>query len=236
MLFSSAVAARKCLAALEKSAEKGSSLAVVRFFLPPESAQGMTSFHWANFSAVLYPPDLLKIAMAFWRDTGSGLSTRHAEFCIGEFEYLDCDSKNPDFQSPAPSKRGHHGIPQTLACVQNAANSMPGLKSVIAKQANSDQPGEAAVSPEDVFLYPTGMNAIFSLSESLSSMKPDSNVAAFGYDWSHLPLVSLCPIRNPEISGLMIFSIVGCTQRLSMYCGRMFGRRASHTNTAQKKS
>jgi cystathionine gamma-synthase len=68
-----------------------------------------------------FPFELLKEAMAFWRDTGSGLSTRHAKFCLGELEYLDCDSDNPEFRSPAPLKRDHRRIPQSLACVQSGS-------------------------------------------------------------------------------------------------------------------
>jgi cystathionine gamma-synthase len=83
---------------------------VARFFMPLESFQGATACHWANFSAVLFPFELLKEAMAFWRDTGSGLSTQHAGFCLGELDYLDCDSDNSDFRSPAPLKREHHWL------------------------------------------------------------------------------------------------------------------------------
>lgn len=190
MVFSSATAARRCLTTLRASrthVENPTVLEVARFFMPLESFQGATACHWANFSALLFPFELLKEAMAFWRDTGSGLSTRHAEFCLGELDYLDCDSENPEFRSPAPLKRDHHGIPQTLACVQSAASSAPELRSILAKLATSDRPGEPDVLPDDVFLYPTGMNAIFSLSESLSSITPNSNVAAFGYDSPMFP-------------------------------------------------
>jgi cystathionine gamma-synthase len=152
--------------------------------MPLESFQGATACHWANFSAVLFPFELLKEAMAFWRDTGSGLSTRHAEFCLDELDYLDCDSENPEFRKPAPLKRDYRGIPQTLACIQNAASRAPELRSILAKLATSDRPNEPDVHPDDVFLYPSGMNAMFSLSDSLSSITPNSNVAAFGYDSS----------------------------------------------------
>ncbi|KAJ5953894.1 hypothetical protein N7501_008173 [Penicillium viridicatum] len=184
MLFASATAASKCLAVLRDSVtseENPTSLETVRFFMPSETARGATTFHWANFSAVLLPSILWKKAMAFWRDTGSGLSTRHAEFCIGELDYLDSDSSNPTFCSPAPVKCDNSQSTQSLDRIQAAAGSIYELKSIIAEVATSDQPGEPAVHPDDVFPYPTGMNAIFSLSEALVSMGPESTVAAFGW-------------------------------------------------------
>lgn len=48
---------------------------------------------------------------------------------------------------------------------------MDELKAFLANLAMSEQPGEPEVNPDDVFLYPNGMNAIYSLSESLSSLK-----------------------------------------------------------------
>jgi hypothetical protein len=62
---------------------------VIRFSMHPESD---VAPNWASFSAVLFPLDLLKQAMGFWRDTGTGISTRHAEFCLSQFDYLVSDS------------------------------------------------------------------------------------------------------------------------------------------------
>lgn len=183
MVFASAKMAHKCLTTLKGSitSEDPQSLKTARFFMPPESSRGCPTFHWANFSAVLVPSTLWKLAMAFWRDTGSGLSTRHAEFCMGQLDYLDCDSENPVFRSPAPLKRGIRKAAPEVANVQLRSHSTPELKRIIAELATSDQPGEPVVRQDDVFFYPTGMNAIYSLSETLLSMRPDSNVAAFGY-------------------------------------------------------
>lgn len=128
---------------------------------------------WANFSAAVFPSDLMKEAMGFWRDTGTGLSSRQAIFCLQEFEYLDSDSGNPTLRSPAPRKRNRCQDMETFE-----TDSMQEVKSSIAKLATSEQPGQPAVSPEDVFLYPSGMKAIYDLSESLA--KPEHRIAAYG--------------------------------------------------------
>ncbi|KAE8378974.1 pyridoxal phosphate-dependent transferase [Aspergillus bertholletiae] len=183
MMFSSKDAARKCIVSLKASPTYSEHLSVeiVRFCMPAESNLRKSPVHWANFSAVLLSPELWKDAMAFWRDSGAGLSSRHAEFCLEELGYLDSDSSNPKLRSPAPRKRSHRQIPPSLMRVQAAATSLDQLKVFIGELATSDQPNQPNVSMDDVFVYPNGMNAIYSLSESLSSLNANSTVAAYGW-------------------------------------------------------
>ncbi|KAJ5407527.1 hypothetical protein N7465_008811, partial [Penicillium sp. CMV-2018d] len=62
--------------------------------------------------------------------------------------------------------------------VQNAEANKQGIQTFIAQLAISERPGQPAV---DMFLCPTGMNAIYSLSESLVSLESDAQVAAYGW-------------------------------------------------------
>jgi cystathionine gamma-synthase len=184
LAFNTVKASRKCATVLQKEAtEKQLRLEVVRFFMPAESNfTKLSGVHWANFSAVLFHNDLRKEAMGYWRDTGAGLSTRHASFCLEELDYLDSDSVNPKLRTPALQKRTHcRQLPAYAAWIQTAPASQHELQSFIARLASSEQPGQPAVAPGDVFLYPTGMNAIYSLSETLASLKSDSQVAAYGW-------------------------------------------------------
>ncbi|KAE8350361.1 pyridoxal phosphate-dependent transferase [Aspergillus coremiiformis] len=183
MMFSSAAAARRCAAILRiLPSENPFTVEIVRFVMPLESNLGDSSIHWANFTAVLYPSDQLNGAMAFWRDTGSGLSTRHAEFCLEELEYLDSDSANPKYRTPAPQKRRRGETPQSLTWMRVAAANMQEVKSFLANLATPEHPAQPPVSPDDIFLYPTGMNAIYSLSEALAS--PESKVVIYGWLYS----------------------------------------------------
>ncbi|GAB1197104.1 hypothetical protein APSETT444_006390 [Aspergillus pseudonomiae] len=180
MVFSSAAAGQQCATVLKTlPCENPFAIEVVRFVMPLESNMGDTSAHWANFTAVLYPSDLLNAAMAFWRDTGSGLSTRHAEFCLEELGYLDSDSAIPAYRTPAPRKRCRSQTPESLKWMRAAAGNSQEVKSFLAGLATSEQPEQPPVSPDDVFLYPTGMNAIYTLSEALAS--PEYKVAMYGW-------------------------------------------------------
>ncbi|KAB8255173.1 pyridoxal phosphate-dependent transferase [Aspergillus pseudonomiae] len=180
MVFSSAAAGQQCATVLKTlPCENPFAIEVVRFVMPLESNMGDTSAHWANFTAVLYPSDLLNAAMAFWRDTGSGLSTRHAEFCLEELGYLDSDSATPAYRTPAPRKRCRSQTPESLTWMRAAAGNSQEVKSFLAGLATSEQPEQPPVSPDDVFLYSTGMNAIYTLSEALAS--PEYKVAMYGW-------------------------------------------------------
>jgi cystathionine gamma-synthase len=112
---------------------------VIRFSMHPESD---VAPNWASFSAVLFPLDLLKQAMGFWRDTGTGISTRHAEFCLSQFDYLVPDSATTKAFCTVATRKS----PSLLAEIPSAAAGE--VKSVIAGVAT----GQLAVSPDDVFL------------------------------------------------------------------------------------
>lgn len=59
-----------------------------------------------------------------------------------------------------------------------AARDSHEVKSFLADLATSEQPGQPTVNPDEVFLYPTGMNAIYTLSQALVS--PEYKVAMYG--------------------------------------------------------
>ncbi|KAF7615853.1 hypothetical protein AFLA_009359 [Aspergillus flavus NRRL3357] len=151
-IFSSGAAGHQCATVLETlPSENPFTIKVVRLVMPLESNLGDTSSHWANFTAVLYPSDLLKAAMAFWRDTSSGLSIRHAEFCLEEFDYLDSDSSTPVYRTPASRKRCRGKTPESLIWMRAAARNSHEVKSFLADLATSEQPGQPTVSPDEVF-------------------------------------------------------------------------------------
>lgn len=182
MMFSSQTAAQKCIALLEASPafSEYPYVEAVRFFMPSESNEGKSEVHWANFSAVILPSQLWKTAMSFWRDTGSGLSSRNAEYCLTELDYLDLDATDPKLRVPAPKKRNPRQTPHPLGGIDAPSTNVKQLKTFLAQLATSEQPGQPHVSKDDVFLYPNGMNAIWSFSETISSLNANSTIVAFG--------------------------------------------------------
>lgn len=52
---------------------------------------------WSTFYALLFPVAYLIDVMGHWRDTGSGMSSRQAEYCSEVFDDLKSDSANTGY-------------------------------------------------------------------------------------------------------------------------------------------
>jgi cystathionine gamma-synthase len=127
---------------------------------------------------VLFPTTLKKQAMGIWMDTGAGMSTRHAEFCLGHVDYLASDSSTPAFKTPAPAK---YSYDLTAAkWFQHGPGDMQDVQMRVAQLATSEIKDLKPVRAEDVLVFPTGMNAIFTASEALAALSPQSAVVAYG--------------------------------------------------------
>lgn len=186
MIYCSKKAAEECALVVREASGNQAVAEVVEFVMPPASDLDDGTAHWASFTAVLFPEDQWKEAMTFWRDTGTGMSTRNAPFCLEELDYLESKSPNPAFQTPASRERNNGQVSQFLASVRSAAASITAVKSFIGKMVTSEQQGQPAVNPDDVFLYPNGTNAIYSLSQTLASPNSEYTVISYGYGTSQL--------------------------------------------------
>ncbi|KAE8389071.1 pyridoxal phosphate-dependent transferase [Aspergillus alliaceus] len=181
MVFSSAKAAQQCATTLKAASMRHSVVEVVEFVMSPASDLGDGTAYWAQFSATLFPDELWSEAMAFWRDTGAGISTRQAPFCLEELCYLESKSSNPAYQTSSPCKRENQPSSQLHTSVRSTLASETAVKSYIAQLVTSEQPGQPLVQPGDVFLYPNGTNAIYLLSQMLASSKAEPTVVAYGW-------------------------------------------------------
>ena len=121
---------------------------------------------------VSYPAELALDAKAFWQHTGFGISSRRATHWL----------ESAPFLSSTPS------IPRPLLSPAEAAQRVElakdKLKHRIATGQSSDN---LAVSPSDVFLFPTGMSAIAETTAAIKTIRqPTSSspyrVAVFGFD------------------------------------------------------
>lgn len=179
LIFVSAASATRYVASLSSRNPGAGPVEAVRFFLPEESKSPTLEAYWATFTVVLYPTDLLKEGMSYWRDTGDGISTRHAEYCLGCLDYLQSDCANPSFCTP-PLKSNINGNKQLPKLETSGDSERQALKEFIAKLATSEQPTQKQVTSENVFLYPRGMSAINAVSRALVPSEATSEVVAYG--------------------------------------------------------
>lgn len=171
--------AHRFVAALELGNEDPlPQLHEVRFFSPDLAASDERTARYLEFSIVLFPTTLTKQAMGFWMDSGAGMTTRHAEFCLAHVDYLVSDSSDPAFKTPAPAKFPDDLVPETR--FQHGLGDMRDVQSRIAQLTTSERGELQPVKAEDVLVFPTGMNAIFTASEALAALSPQSAVVAYG--------------------------------------------------------
>lgn len=170
MIFPTERAATRCRDTLQDSSKP---VDIVRFFLPTEIAESSNG-QWIGFNAMLYPAELFEGAMAYWRNSGDGISSRQAEICLECFDYLRSSSANVLCQTPAqkcPDRKEEwmlSGEPEKQA-----------IKKLIAKLAAGED-NQSQVTSENVFLFPNGMNAIYTVSRALVSRGSQNEVVGFG--------------------------------------------------------
>ncbi|RFU29334.1 hypothetical protein B7463_g7019, partial [Scytalidium lignicola] len=182
MVFVSEASAVRFVETLSMQNTDDPHVELIKFFLPKKSGLPLADAYWAAFNVVLYPTGLAKEAAAYWRDTGDGISTRHAEFCLDRLDYLQSESTNPTFCTP-PIRFTIAETRLATPCSSGVAERRV-LQEFIADLTSSEQPGQRKVNPESVFLYPRGMSAIYSVMRALASIGRPSRVVAYGWLYS----------------------------------------------------
>ncbi|KAH9206090.1 cystathionine beta-lyase, partial [Leptodontidium sp. 2 PMI_412] len=144
---------------------------------------------WATFYAVLYHTELAPEAMGFWRETGDGLSSRHAEFALARFQFLESQCVDGSFCTK-PNLNKHQAYRGDLPSLQPAtttAAEVATIKALLAKTASSDVPGQGPVRPQDILLYQKGLCSIFAVARSLVPEGPStkkSQVVIYGWPYA----------------------------------------------------
>ncbi len=119
---------------------------------------------------VSYPAELALDAKAFWQHTGFGISSRRATHWLESAPFLSSTPLVPRL------------LPSPAEAAQRVELAREQLKHRIATGQSSDP---LAVSPSDVFLFPTGMSAIAETTAAIKTLRqptPSSpyRVAVFG--------------------------------------------------------
>ncbi|XEV01775.1 hypothetical protein FSHL1_007062 [Fusarium sambucinum] len=179
LLFPSAWVANLCVETLRLSSpDNHPTIRSVRFV--SQASQGSKKeVVYLAFSVVLFPATLEKSAMGVWMDTGAGMSTRQAEYCLEHFESLVLyDSVSAHEDSTGLASVSADGIKIQSGHVPE---DLHGLATRIALWTTSERKDLKPVMAEDVLIFPTGMNAIFTTSEALAVLCPEITVVAYGW-------------------------------------------------------
>lgn len=171
MLFSNSEAARVCKdfmnsASINATPTDDISLLGIEFGTAtmPEHA-----LHLPPLYAVVFPPRLSDVASQFWRLTGTGISSRQAGRYLQALDRM----RESDGLTLQPVQDTSHAVYQIIC------NRIADL----VERAPVGPPRICSVSPSDVYLFPSGMSAIYHANQLLLNWrKAESIVMGFTYE------------------------------------------------------
>jgi cystathionine gamma-synthase len=127
-----------------------------------------------RYYAILFPAAKAPEIQPFWTNSGVGVSSRLAEESMKHIELLH---EVTDPSSPAPKLED---IPAHAQLRERIAGLM--------ERAPVGPPRQAKVSPDDVYLYQTGMAGIYNVHQYLLS-RFNTTTVLFGFAFNHTPHV-----------------------------------------------
>ncbi|KAF2199581.1 PLP-dependent transferase [Delitschia confertaspora ATCC 74209] len=181
-LFPSEAGMRRCSQHLRRRAGLSCPIQEVSF----SSAQSESKeAGWSRFSAVLYPAEFANYAQEAWEFMGDGISSRHAEFCIERFPFMNSVSSDPSLRTLA-AQDTQEVLPVSWEHTDDDTKLR--IRTEIARFLTSEKASQEAVRQQDVFLYPKGMCAIGAIARSLVPESTDSSEAViFGWPYASTP-------------------------------------------------
>ena len=126
--------------------------------------------------AIYFPEKFMQTAMAFWRLTGTGISSRLAQDVHKDPRSL----RQASFDSVETLSR-YQGLQGTSSDL-GAMNKIRERISSLLKRASISPEISNKVSASDIYLYPTGMSAIYHCNFLLQSWMPTESIV-FGFPY-----------------------------------------------------
>ena len=126
--------------------------------------------------AIYFPEKLMQTAMAFWRLTGTGISSRLAQnihkdpgsLRQASFDSVDALSRYQGLQGSSSDLGAMKNIRERISSLLKRASISPDISN--------------KVSASDIYLYPTGMSAIYHCNFLLQSWMPAESIV-FGFPY-----------------------------------------------------
>lgn len=180
LIFPSSGGSSRCVDFLHRK-QSDATIQTATFHFPQPLPPSWTAAEagWAEFYAVLFPKDILKEALAFWRQTGDGISSRHAQLCFQLLDHLESSSSIFGLRT-APTQPNTN-VPLSLR-PESAESERQFVRSFIAELATSEN--EQKLATKDVFLYQKGLSGIYAVSRALIKIAASSErprAVIYGY-------------------------------------------------------
>lgn len=209
MIFPTYNVAKRCRDFMLNQSSPSNTIRILQLSTPPKSAKDDDkSYVQCHIAVVFFAKPLFPFAKAYWQHTGEGISSRMGQYVL---EHMAAPTK-PSLHSSSPPPRNIHAhspSPPPSASVTSKAdprqaeekeqfvfmeerfgrnldlNFAPAAKQALRKRIASIV--KENVSPDDVFLYPTGMTTIFSAHRLLLDVIPEGHYhrsVCFGFPYT----------------------------------------------------
>ena len=213
MLFPSRKDAEMCIDFLcaDESQVSSDLFRIVELIHPHVSQQANFDLsRWLNLYAVVFPAAKFKTAKVFWQHTGLGISSRRAEFhriffdsgalVESNIDKVDAEHKNA---RPEAHKHSHLATPHSVTEEQLrkdlmldwSTNAKLAMRERIAQSISSGRASQCGVNASDVYLYATGMSAMYNVHQMLLAVKGRLTSVCYGYDPGWLNISDSYKIR-----------------------------------------
>lgn len=182
MVFSTYAAARRCRDFIRRR-HPDATVRVLQLSCPKPAADSLD----VHIAVALFPADLFSVAKQYWQHTGEGVSSRHAQYFL---EQLEFEAEEKNLEQPA-----HLTQPQEIFVEERfgrylstklASEAKPVLKTRISREIS--RRGRVPVTAENVYLYPSGMTAIFSAYRAVMAVFDSDNTqrkaVCFGFPYT----------------------------------------------------
>lgn len=146
--------------------------------LEPEATNRISPYQNSTMRlyAIFFPEKHMKSAMSFWRLTGTGISSRLAQILhknLGSLRQAPSDSSEEvtryqGFRGDLSDTRAMNQICERISSLLKRASTSPAISN--------------KVSASDIYLYPTGMSAIYHCNFLLQSWMPTESIV-FGFPY-----------------------------------------------------
>ncbi len=157
-------------------------------------------YRWLVLYAVIFPAANSKTAKAFWQHTGEGISSRRAEFlhnCLADGGLVEirrdegettCKNNRPDAieDTRVASTWIEERQIQEELMLDQSVTAKRAIAERIARAISSNMDAQSGVHVSDVYLYASGMSAIFNVHRMLMDIRGDLKSICYGYDSGRL--------------------------------------------------
>ena len=124
----------------------------------------------ARLYAVIFSAERLKMAMIFWRLSGGGVSSRMAEDCL---KHLDALEETPVLNAGKSDWEQARTVSHEIICKRIVG---------LLQRCPVDPSRVAQLSSKDVYLYPSGMSAIYHVHQLLIEWRGSQSIV-FGFPY-----------------------------------------------------